>query len=127
MVWAGVATVGWAVWGVTLARASTHGGAAAVTAGMLLVEALVFVWAWPKVTAAFSWWMVLAGLASAGAYLALTRSLQVGGDPGIVFALTALYPALIVLWLWLAQGEGLTARQVVGVVLAVTAAILLAK
>jgi len=124
--WALLATVGWGFWGWFSAHAAGRGTVLGVTAAALLVEALVFLPAYPQIAQSASWWVLGAGLAGAIAYGALFMSLRQPDAPsGAVIAITALYPLFTAMLAWLADGTELSWQQWAGVGLAGASVILI--
>lgn len=124
--WALLATVGWGLWGWFSGHAAGRGTVLGVTAAAVVVEALMFLPAYPQIARSGSWWVVGAGVAGAVAYGALFMALrEPEAPPGAVIALTALYPILTAMLAWLADGQTLSWQQWAGVGLAGVSVVLI--
>ena len=123
----------WGLWGVLLKRVSQEGAwyqvyVATNTAIVVVVTVVAVVKGLSWIQGAGWRWFALAfitGLAGTLGYILLVLSMEWGGKASIVVPLTSLYPAVTVVLSRLLLGETLSARQGVGVVLAIIAVVLL--
>jgi transporter family protein len=126
LTWTLVAVLGWGLWGAFAAETEKHGGSAVtVTAGVALVEALMFIPAWPRLAEGASWWTLATGLAGGAAYLAMFMALKGGGPGPAVIGVTSTYPIVTLLIGVLVTGETLTFQQMLGIVVAVAGVVLI--
>lgn len=123
----------WGVWGFLLKLA--YRGLdwktvyfVSTLASFLLALGFVAASGWIKLSSSSSrLWLAVAagaGLAGGGGYILFVRALQ-SGKASIVLPLTALYPAITVVLAAALLGERLSSLQIVGIVLAVVACVIL--
>lgn len=124
--WGLSAMVAWGLWGWFAGHAANKGTVLGVTAAAVLVEAIMFIPAYPQIARSGSWWVIGAGIAGAVAYAALFQALRDPTAPhGAVIAMTALYPIVTAVLAWIADDQALSWQQWSGVALAAVSVILI--
>lgn len=120
------AALAWGAWGFLASRASLQSPIAAWIT-VVLIEGVSVLPVLVLVRPTFSWWLVAAGIAGVTGYalffLALARAPV---TPAPLIAITALYPAVTLAISLVVEHRSPTARQMVGLALAIIAVVLIA-
>jgi transporter family protein len=120
-----VSAVGWGAWGYFSNLASRHHSALSLWVTSVLIEGIIVAPFLIKARPSFSWAILgVAGFGVAG-YAFFFWALKIGRSTAPLVAITALYPAVTLLLAVLFSHERFSARQYVGVGLAIVAVLLL--
>jgi transporter family protein len=125
--WALLAAASWGVWGYVAARARSEANAVQLVALVVTVEAVLLAPVLPSARRGLSWTIVGAAVAGVVAYAAFFQAFKRGGRAGAIVAVSALYPAITLLLAFMFDGRRPSAREVVGVLLAVAAVVVLSE
>ena len=123
----------WGLWGLLLKVASSRldwkSLYVASNSAILLVMVLIFALSAGKLSFSPKYSLVgfLAGLSGTLGYILLILSLEYGGKASVVITLTNMYPAITLALSAVILGERLTTKQIVGIIVALVAVILLSS
>jgi transporter family protein len=118
-------SIGWGVWGFFSGRASKGASPIGLWASVVIIEGLIAVPALFKVRPVLTTPSVLAAVSGVIGYLLFFVALKQGKAPTVV-AITALYPMVTLIITVFASGYKPSARELIGIGVAIFAVYLLA-